>query len=152
MDCVPCAAPTAAPLNFLRRRIAKITHLLVWALIVVGTQVRLESVRWWWSPRIVSALAMTRQQSTTIERLYVESLPMRQQASQEEMAFAEDVAERLRDGPYDDELLRSTERMAGAWVQQRNVRLQTFNRAVLVLTPNQRDELTHVIAEKRIVE
>jgi hypothetical protein len=144
--------PTEVPLNVLRRPVARFTRVLVWTLIVVGTQVRLESVRWWWSPPIVSALAMTEQQSTAIERLYQESLPMRQHASEDETGLTDDIVKRLDDGLYDDELLHITERLAGAWVKQRDVRRQTFNRAVQVLTPRQRDKLTYEIAERQIVE
>lgn len=77
---------------------------------------------------------------------------MRQRASEDEMGLTDDIVKRLDDGLYDDEQLHLTERLAGAWVTQREVGRQTFNRAVQVLTPHQRDKLTHVIADKLVVD
>ena len=95
---------------------------------------------------------MTEQQSTTIERLYEESLPIRQHASEDEMGFTIDIIKRLRDGLYDEELLHANERLAAAQDKQCELRLQALERAVRVLTPNQRGKLRRLIAEKRIVE
>jgi hypothetical protein len=100
----------------------------------------------------VSALELTPRQAAAIERLYQESLPTRQHASEDVIGLTEDIATRLRDGRYDGELLHATERLAGARVTQCELRRHAFERSVQVLTARQRRVLTRLIAAQRIAE
>jgi hypothetical protein len=95
---------------------------------------------------------MTQQQSAAIERVYVESLPARQRAVEEVIGLSEDIATRLHDGLYDDEQLQLTAKLAGALTKQRELRRRTFELSVQVLTPPQRDKLTRLIADKRLIQ
>jgi hypothetical protein len=145
-------ATTDLPMNRLRQQLARFTRVLVCAVVVVGTQTHLQSVRWWWSPPIVSALALTQQQSAALEKLYRESLPTRQHASEDVVGLTDDIATRLQDELYDDELLHLTAKLAGARLKQYDLQRAGIESAVHVLTPSQRDELTRLIVEKRITD
>jgi hypothetical protein len=145
-------ATTNRPVNRVRKQIARFTRVFVCAVAVVGTQARLESVRWWWSPPIVSALALTQQQSAALEKLYRESLPTRQRASEDVVGLTDNIASRLQDELYDDELLHLTARLAGARLKQYDLQRAGIELAVHVLTPSQRAELTRLIVEKRITD
>jgi hypothetical protein len=126
--------------------------MFVCAVVVIAAEAGLEPVRWWWSPPIALALAITPRQSAALDRLYEESLLPGQHASEAIMGLTDEIAKRLRDGLYDEELLHDTERLVGARLKQCELRRHALKRAVQVLTPNQRVKLTRLIAEKRIVE
>jgi Spy/CpxP family protein refolding chaperone len=60
-----------------------------------------------------------------------------------------EVARRIRDGTYDDETLRVTERLASAQLKQRDLQYRALKHAGEILTPHQRQKLADLIAEKR---
>jgi hypothetical protein len=109
-------------------------------------------VRCWRSPRIVSALTITQNQSAALERLYVEGLPTQQHASEDVTFLTEEIVKRLDDGLYDDEQLHLTERLAGALVKQCELRHDALELAVQVLTAPQRGQLARLLAEDGIGE
>lgn len=95
---------------------------------------------------------MTQQQSAAIEHVYEESLPAQQRAGEDVIGLSEDIATRLGDGLYDNEQLRLTEKLARTLTKQRELRRRAFERAVQFLTPAQRDKLTRLIADRRLIE
>jgi hypothetical protein len=101
--------PPDVSLNSHRRRIAVLTRGVVLVTIVAATEARLEPVRWWSSPRVVSAIGITPPQAIAIEWLYQESLPAWQRAGEDVVDLTGRVARLLHFGEYDrDELLRLT--------------------------------------------
>ena len=113
---------------------------------------RLEPVRWWWSPPIVSALAVTPEQSSTIERLYEAGLPARRSASEDVISLTEKVARRLRDGAYDAELLKLTSQLVNARWDDCEQRRQSLVLSAEPLSQDQRERLMQLIRNRRVAE
>ena len=126
--------------------------MLVCAVVVIGTQTRLESGRWWWSPATVSALGLTQEQSVELEGLYQQSLPTWEHAGEDVVGLTDNIETRISDELYDDALLHLTEKLAEVRHKQDKLRRAGIELAVHVLTPPQRDKLTRLIVEKRIIE
>jgi hypothetical protein len=120
-------------------------------LVLVGTEARLESVRWWCSPTVVSALRLTAEQSAAIDRLYQDSLPARRHGSEEVFGLTGQIAKRIEAGDYDDDTLRLTERLAKAQSAQRQVRRQMLELAAGALSPQQRETLSRLVGEKYVM-
>jgi hypothetical protein len=122
-------------------RIERVAPLLVCAVIVFDTQTRLESNRWWCTPAIVSSLALTSLQAAAIGRLCSEGLPTQQQTSGGITESMNDIARRIHEGAFDDDLLRATERLAAAQVELETGRRCAFGQALQLLTVFQREQL-----------
>jgi LTXXQ motif family protein len=144
--------PTENPLTRLRTRIVIFVRVLVCIAVVVATRVQAESVRWWWSPAIAAALALTPDQTLALERVYEESLSSRQVASEDVIGLTADIERRLRAERYDDELLHATERLAERRLEECDLRHHTFELAMQVLTPHQQDQLARLGGETRLGE
>ena len=135
-----------------RRRIFIFTRGVVLVTIIAGTQVPLESVRWWLSPAFVSAIGITPQQSRAIEQLYEDGLPAQRQAGEDVVALTARVARLVRFGAYDDELLHLTGELVKARSTQCELRRQMLRRSDRPLSPPQRQRLARFIAERRVME
>jgi LTXXQ motif family protein len=127
-------------------------RLLCVVVLMVCAQADVDSLRWWRSRALVNALALTATQSAAIDGFYEDTLPARRRASEETAAVRNRVADALRAGDYDDDVLRLTARLAEVDAQAGHVRRQMLRLAVAALTPVQRDKLTRLIASKRVVE
>ena len=92
----------------------RLTHRLVIALLVIGGQAPLDSVRWWRSPRVTSALGLTAEQSLAIDHIYQQTLPLRTLTSIEIIELTGRISQRIRDGIFDDDSLRLSERLMTA--------------------------------------
>jgi Spy/CpxP family protein refolding chaperone len=132
-------------------RISTFVRGLVFVLVLAGTEARLECVRWWSSPTVVSALGLTAEQTVAIERLYQDSLPARRHASEELCGLTGQIASRIEAGEYDDESLHLTERLAKAQSAQRDARRQMLELAARALSPEQRETLSRLVGEKRVM-
>ena len=145
--------PTDVSLNSHRRRIAVLTRGIVLVTIVAATEARLEPVRWWSSPRVVSAIGITPPQAIAIEWLYEESLPAWQRAGEDVVDLTGRVARLLHFGEYDkDELLRLTGALVKARSVQCDLRRQMLERTARPLTSQQRERLARFISEERVMD
>ena len=147
------ASRTDIPLNSLRSRVAVLTRGVVLVTIVASTQARLEPVRWWSSPRVVSAIGLTPQQAIAIKWLYEDSLPAWRHASEDIVNLTGRIARLRRFGEYDeDELLHLT----GALVKARSVQCELYRqmleRTAGPLSPRQRASLARFIDGKGAME
>jgi hypothetical protein len=122
---------------------------LVFVLVLAGTEARLGCLNWWWSPSVVSALRLTATQSMAIERLYQDSLPAQQHASEEVFGLTGQIAHRIDAGDYVDESLHLTERLAKAQSTEREVRRHMLELADRALSPEQRERLSRLVDEAR---
>jgi hypothetical protein len=120
--------------------------------LLVCMPARLEPARWWWSPPIVSALAVTPEQSSTIEQLYEEGLSARRSASENVIVLTEKVEKRLRDGLYDDELLKLTSQLVSARGHDCEQRRQLLVLSARPLSEDQREKLTRLIRDRGVAE
>ena len=135
----------------IRARISTLVRGLLFTVVLVGTEARLESVRWWCSPTVVSALRLTAEQSAAIDRLYQDSLLAQRHGSEDVFGLTGQIAKRMEAGDYDDDTLRLTERLAKAQSAQREVRRQMLELAVGALSPQQRETLSRLVGEKHVV-
>ncbi len=122
------------------------------ACLLVCSSARLEPVRWWWSAPIVSSLAVTPEQSTTIERLYETGLPARRSASEDVISLTEKVALRLTDGVYDGELLKLTSQLVNARWNECEQRRRSLALSAKPLSEGQRERLTQLIRNGSVAE
>jgi hypothetical protein len=122
---------------------------LVFILVLAITEARLECLNWWWSPSVVSALRLTATQSMAIERLYQDSLPAQQHASEEVFGLTGQIAHRIDAGDYDDESLHLTERLAKAQSTECEVRRHMLELAAHALSLEQRERLSRLLGEAR---
>ena len=127
-------------------------HVALVSCLLVGNPAHLEPVRWWWSSPIVSALAVTPEQSNTIEGLYEASLPARRSASERVISLTEKVAGRLRDGAYDAELLNLTSQLVNARWDDCDRRRQFLDLSARPLSQDQREKLILLIQNQRVAE
>jgi hypothetical protein len=127
-------------------------RVLVCSAVMIGTQIQADSLRWWWSPSITAALALTPEQAAAIQQVYAEDLPSQQRASKEVIGLTEDIEKRIRDERYDDELLHITGQLVAIRLEQCQLRRRTFELAIQILTPHQQDQLMRLAAEKRLAE
>jgi hypothetical protein len=134
------------------RPIALLAHGFVLLLILAGTQVHLQSVRWWWSPAVVSALHITPAQAAAIEREYENNLPAQRHASEEVAGTTGRVVDLIRAREYDDELLHTTEKLVRAYQMQGELQQKMLARAARALTPDQRQQLSRLVPEKRVLK
>ena len=102
------------PPRQVRWRIVGIAQVLVCSVVVIGTQARLESDRWWCAPSTVSALAITNSQVAAIDQMYGEGLSTQQRAAEDVSGLVDDVVNRVLHGTYDDDMLHATEKLASA--------------------------------------
>jgi hypothetical protein len=122
------------------------------ALLVVCAPARLEPLRWWWSPPIVNALVLRLDQSRAIDRLYQAGLPARRSASEKVISLTERVQKRLRDGLYDDELLKLTSELVNARQNDCEQRRRSLVLSAGLLSESQRDRLMQLIKNRRVAE
>lgn len=120
--------------------------------IVVCAPVHLEPVWWWRSPEVVSALAVTTDQSLAVERLYEDRLPSMRSVSEKVMGVTAAVASRLSNGEYDDELLALTGNLITLRRDQCEQRRQLLRLSTALLTPGQREKLLILIRAHKVVE
>ena len=123
--------------------------LVVVALVVVRPA-RLESLRWWRSPRVVSSLHLTASQTASIDRIYQENLAARRRCVERSAQTALKVGQMVHDGEY-DEVLRDTETLAGLAAEDETLRRRLRDRIVAILSPDQRDAMARLVA-RRVVE
>lgn len=143
--------PTDVSLNSLRRRLDVLTRGVVLVTIVAATEARLEPVRWWSSPRVVSAIGITPQQAVAIERLYEDSLPAWRNAGEDVVNLTERVARLVRAGKYHDEpLLHLTSELVQARSIQCELHRQMLERTTRPLWPEQRTRLARFMAQKGV--
>ncbi len=120
--------------------------------MLVCAPVHLEPVRWWRSAEVLSALAITTDQSLAVEQLYEARLPSMRSVSENVMHVTTTMASRLRDGVYDDELLKLTENLITLRRDQCEQRRQLLRLSAALLTPEQREKLTTLIRAQRVME
>lgn len=137
----PLGTPTHAQLELLRTGITRAAQAVVCAMVVVGTEAHLDSDRWWCVPSIVSALAITPSQVAAIDHVYQEGVPTQLHTSEDVSGLMNDVAKRVRDGAYDDDLLYATERLAETQAKQGELRRRASEHAARVITPLQLNKL-----------
>jgi len=135
-----------------RRPVARLMRVLACAAVAVGTQIHADPVRWWWSPSLTAALALTSEQATAIQQVYAESLPSQERVSEDVIALTEAIEKRIRDERYDAELLHVTEQLVATRREQCRLRQRTFKLAMQILTPHQQDQLMRGGGERRLVE
>ena len=119
---------------------------------VICSSASVEPVRWWWSRSILEGLQVTPEQRRSIEQVYQANLPASTRAGEEVMEITAAVAERLRDGKYDAELLSLTSRLVTARREQVERRRQVLAETGTALSPRQRHALLRLIRDKRIME
>lgn len=121
--------------------------------VIAGSQAHLEPLRWWSSPKVVSAIGITPQQAIAIERLYEDSLPAWRHAGEDVVNLTGRVARLVRAGKYhDDALLRLTSELVRARSVQYELHRHMLERTALPLWPEQRARLVRIMAEKRVLE
>ena len=120
--------------------------------VLVSAPARLEPARWWWSPSIVSALAVTPEQSRAIERLYEDGLPARRSATEDVIGLTEKVARHLRDWAYDDELLKLTGQLVTARRDECDLRRRLLVLSAGPLSHGQREKLMQLIRDRQVAE
>ena len=147
------ALPTEIWLNSRRRRLALLSRCVVVVAIITCSQVRLEPVRWWSSPRVASAIGITPQQAIEIEQLYEHSLPAWRNAGEDIVDLTERVTRLVRAGRYDDD---GPLHLTGALVHARSVQYQLhrqmLERTARPLWPEQRTTLARFMAEQLVPE
>ena len=120
--------------------------------LVATIQARLDSARWWCSPAIVSALTITQEQATAIERLYEDSLPIRRQTSERAMRLTVHVSDLIHRGAFGRELLQATAELAGVHAEEADIRRRMVENSVRVLTHEQRAQLARLRVLSRLME
>jgi hypothetical protein len=146
-------------LRALRRRIRReqgpsrlrlcVTTLLV--VCMVGRPVRLASVRWWRSPDVAASISLTTAQREAIDRIYERRSAGRRRCVERLVEASNKVDEFIRDGVYDENVLKQTEAVAGAATEERIVTRLLSDEIVALLSPPQRERL-RVMLHERIVE
>jgi Spy/CpxP family protein refolding chaperone len=120
--------------------------------LVAAAQTRLDSARWWCSPTVVSALTITQEQATTIERLYNDSLPVQRQTSERIMGLTVRVSDLIHRGIFDNELLQATAELAGVHAEEADIRRRMLQNSERVLTQEQRAHLARLLALNGLME
>ena len=157
---IDCVASDAPPLSSdpiphrtsLRPPMFLLAQSVVVLLIFASTQVRLQSVRWWWSPTVVAVLGITPEQSAAIERSYENSLPAQRHASEEVIDTTGRIVDLIRAQVYDEQLLHMTEKLVNAYSSQDEVQQKMREGAAHALTREQRQKLIRLIAQKLVLE
>ena len=124
------------------------TMFAVW---MVGRPVRLASVRWWRSPDVAESISLTTAQRETIELMYEQRLAGRRRCVERVVQATNRVDQLLRDGVYDEHLLRETQAVAGAAREERVLLRILSEEIVAMLTTEQRERLVKIL-HGRIVE
>ncbi len=117
-----------------RRRVG----LVAAAILIVTVQPHVEPVRWWRSARIASALQLTPDEQRAIDGLYERGLPERCRASAEVTSITNLIVAALHSGQYDDRLLRLTERLFRARMEEAVLRRRMLAQAHSALKPEHR--------------
>ena len=123
---------------------------LLVAALVIGRPVRLETLRWWHSPPVVSSLPLTATQTASIDRIYQENLVARHLCVERSTQAARKVGQMVRDGEY-DEVLRDTENLARLATEDETLRRRLRDRITDILSPDQRVAMARLVA-RRVVE
>lgn len=105
---------------------------------------RLESVRWWRSRIVATAIGLTDRQVQDIDRLYQERLLARRRCI-ERLVEASNRADRLiREGQYEEDTLRQTQEISQAAADERALRVIVGDEIAALLSPDQRQSLASV--------
>jgi hypothetical protein len=131
-----------------RLRVCVTTILVVY---MVGRPVRLTSVRWWRSPDVAASISLTTAQREAIDRIYERQLAVRLRCVELLVEASNKVDEFIRDGVYDENVLKQTEAVAGAATEERIVTRILSDEIVALLSPPQRERL-RVMLHDQIVE
>ena len=134
----------------LHPRIAMCVRGLIFMQILAGTEIDLQPVRWWRSPRVLSALQLTPPQSMVIEEFYQGGRAAQWHASEELCELTKQIDERIREGDYDNQLLRLTEKIAKTKSVQREQRRRLRQFANRVLSPRQLETLGTLATGRRL--
>jgi hypothetical protein len=121
------------------------------AVLLILGQEHLVPVRWWRSSQVVAELGLTARQSDALDRAYQQLIPAGETASLNVMRLTELIAEAIRDGKYDDELLRASAALVRARDEECELRRQLFARGVAALQPGQQRRLSRLLAARQIV-
>jgi hypothetical protein len=126
---------------------------LALAVFVFGAQRPLDSVRWWRSARVSSAIELTAAQVAEIDAFYAASLPARDRLAEAMVAAMTRVARLNDDNAANDELLAATQELSMIAAQQRTIDVALRVRAFRVLSVRQRGSLSAVprVASELIV-
>jgi hypothetical protein len=119
---------------------------------MVSDQARLEHDRWWRAPRVVALLQLTREQVMAVEQLYEADLPTRNRAGEEVTYLDEELKYSKQWNGSDEELLRLTQELARARVAECALRLQMLERIIEPLSAGQREQLTDLVRQNRVME
>jgi Spy/CpxP family protein refolding chaperone len=111
----------------------------------------LASVRWWRSTDVVASISLTKAQGEAIERLYDQRLPGRRRCVERLVEASNKVDRLIREGVYDENVLKQTEAVAVAAAQERTLTRILSDEIVAVLSPSQRARL-RVMLNNRIAE
>lgn len=87
-----------------------------------------------------------------VEQLYGEGLPARNRAAEEVNYLDEELKYSKQWNGSDDELRRLTEELARARVAECELRLQMLQRIIEPLSVRQREQLTGLVRQNRIME
>jgi Spy/CpxP family protein refolding chaperone len=118
---------------------------------MVGRPVRLTSVRWWRSPDVAASISLTTAQREAIDRIYEQRSAGRRRCVERLVEASNKVDEFIRDGVYDENILKGTEAVAGAATEERIVTRNLSDEIVALLSPPQREKLRTML-HGRIVE
>lgn len=128
------------------------TQMVLCAVLVLFASSPVEPVRWWRSAPLVAALRVTPDQRSHIEQVYQNTLPQMSRASIDVIQLTGEVAKKLRDGEFDDDLLVLTDRLVHARRAQVDRRDQMLALSASVLSIGQRDVLVTLIRQRRIMD
>ena len=133
----------------LQPRIVMFVRGLVLLQIVASTEIALQPVRWWRSPRVVSSLRLTPEQSMVVDEFDQSSWPAQWHASEDLCELTTQIDERVREGNIDDQLLHLTEKLAEIQSVQREQRGRVQELASRVLSPQQFGTLRGLVRGQR---
>jgi hypothetical protein len=131
-----------------RLRACVATVLVTW---MVGRPVRLASIRWWRSPDVAASISLTTTQREEIDRIYERRSAGRRRCVERLVAASNKVDGFIRDGVYDENILKQTEAVAAAAAEERILTRILSNEIVTLLSPLQQQRL-RVMLHDRIVE
>ena len=116
--------------------------LALFAFVLVSDQRLLESVRWWQSSRVISAIKLTPAQAAHIEASYASTLNTRCRLS-ESLAHAMAHVGQLNelDDPPDGDLLAATQQLGRVAHEQSQMEMTDEWRAFDILSSEQRESL-----------
>jgi hypothetical protein len=117
---------------------------------ILGCPARLAPVRWWRSPTVAASIGLTKAQREAIDRVYEQRLGPRRHCVERLVEASNRVDQLIRDGIYDDDVLRQTQAIASAATEQRILARVLNDEILAVLSPEQRGRLALMRARRAV--